>query len=183
MNNRRWAITKIASAVLLLAYCASAQDHKWAGRTLDGLEQTIHDRLATLPYHGVFDTVDFELQGKTVVLTGFVVKDTFPERAVRALKQIDGVEQVVNHLEVLPSSRRDDVLRKNIYEAVFENGSVPGEGIYAGSAIHIVVKNGFVTLEGVVNSDNARNEIQVKTLRVTPHVANNLRVSPDSGTK
>jgi osmotically-inducible protein OsmY len=177
------AITRIAGAALLLAFGASAQDHKWAGRTLDGLEQTIHDRLAALPYHGVFDTVNFELQGKTVVLTGFVVKDTFPDRAVSALKQIDGVEQVVNHLEVLPSSRRDDVLRKNIYQAVFENGSSPGEGEYAGSAIHIVVKNGFVTLEGVVNSDTIRNDIQVKTLRVTPHVANNLRVSADSGTK
>jgi hyperosmotically inducible periplasmic protein len=183
MNNRRWAITRIASAALLLAFCASAQEHKWAGRTLDGLEQSIHDRLAALPYHGVFDTVNFELQGKTVVLTGFVVKDTFPERAVRALKQIDGVEQVVNHLEVLPSSRRDDVLRKNIYQAVFEDGSGPGEGAYAGSAIHIVVKNGFVTLEGVVNSDAARNDIQVKTMRVVPHVVNNLRVSPDSGTR
>jgi hypothetical protein len=183
MNHRRWAITRIASAALLLAFSASAQDHKWAGRTLDGLEQTIHDRLASLPYHGVFDTVNFELRGKTVVLTGFVVKDTFPERAVRALKQIDGVEQVVNHLEVLPSSRRDDVLRKNLYQAVFEDGSGPGEGAYAGSAIHIVVKNGFVTLEGVVNSDATRNDIQVRSLRVTPHVANNLRVNPDSGTK
>jgi len=123
------------------------------------------------------------LQGKTVVLTGFVVKDTFPERAVRALKQVDGVEQVVNHLEVLPSSRRDDVLRKNIYQAVFEDGSGPSEGAYAGSAIHIVVKNGFVTLEGVVKSDATRNNIQVKTMRVTPHVVNNLRVSPDSGTR
>ena len=181
--NHRWAITKIASAALLLAFSASAQNHKWAGRTLDGLEQTIHDRLAALPYHGVFDTVNFELQGNTVVLTGFVVKDTFPERAVRALKQIDGVEQVVNRLEVLPSSRRDDVLRKNVYRAVFESGSGPGEGEYAASAIHIVVKNGFVTLEGVVNSDTTRNDIQVKTLRVTAHVANNLRVSADSGTE
>jgi osmotically-inducible protein OsmY len=167
---------------LPLAFGAAAQDHKWAGRTLDGLEQTIHDQLAALPYHGVFDTVNFELQGKTVVLTGFVVKDTFPERAVRALKQIDGVEQVVNHLEVLPPSRRDDVLRKNVYQVVFSSGSGPGEGKYAGSPIHIVVKNGFVTLEGVVNSDTTRNDIQVKTMRVTPHVANNLRVSADSGT-
>lgn len=38
-------------------FCALAQERKWAGRTLDDLEQTIHERLAVLPMHGVFDAL------------------------------------------------------------------------------------------------------------------------------
>ena len=125
------------------ATCVSAQEHPWTGRTLDGLEQTIHERLAQLPHHGVFDTVNFEVQGKTVVLSGYVMKETVAEKAERAVMRLDGVENVVNHIEVLPSSRRDDALRKNIYRAVFEGAPGPGEGPFADSDIHIIVKNGW----------------------------------------
>ena len=167
-----------AGVLLLFALCAFAQDHKWAGRTLDDLEQTIHDRLAALPYHGVFDTINFEVQGKTVILTGYVVKPAVPEKAVRAVRQLDGVETVVNRIEVLPSSRRDDALRKNLYRAIFENSPDSESGAYRGAAIHIIVKNGSATLEGVVSSDADRNDIQLKTVHIVPHVTNNLRVSP-----
>ena len=163
----------------LLAFSALAQEHKWAGRTLDNVEQTIHERLAVLPFHGVFDTLNFEVQGKTVVLTGHVVKESVAEKAVRAVKQLDGGEKVVNHAEVLPSSQRDDALRKNLYRALFENTVGPGEGQYSGTAIHIIVKNGAVTLEGVVKSDADRNRVFLKTAQVAGHVINNLRVSGD----
>jgi BON domain-containing protein len=177
-NFLRTVVTAGAVA-LLLAFCALAQEHKWAGRTLDDLEQTIHERLAVLPYHGIFDTLNFEVQGKTVILSGYVVKESIAEKAARAVKRLDGVENVVNHVEVLPSSQRDDALRKNVYRAIFENTPGPGEGPYAGTAIHIIVKNGFVTLEGVVNSDADRSAIYVKTLNVTTHVTDNLRVRPE----
>ena len=167
-----------AGVLLLFTLGAFAQDHKWAGRTLDDLEQTIHDRLAVLPYHGVFDTINFQVHGKTVILTGSVVKASVPEKAVKAVKQLDGVETVVNRIEVLPSSRRDDALRKNLYHAIFENTAGPGSGAYDGAAIHIIVKNGSATLEGVVSSDADRSDIQLKTVHVIPHVTNNLRVNP-----
>ena len=175
-------IRSIAAAgvvAFMLTVSVSAQEHKWAGRTLDQLEQTIHDRLAILPYHGVFDTLNFEVQGNTVILTGYVVKASVPEQAASAIKRLDGVENVVNRVQVLPESKRDDVLRKNLYRAIFENTPGPDAGAYGGAAVHIIVKNGAVTLEGVVNSDADRDGIYLKTLSVTHHVANNLRVSAD----
>jgi len=48
---------KIAGFVCATLFAASAvfaQEHKWAGRQLNDLEWTIHERLAVLPYHGVF---------------------------------------------------------------------------------------------------------------------------------
>jgi hyperosmotically inducible protein len=179
MKSLRRAATAGVVAILM-AFGALAQEHKWAGRTLDDLEQTIHERLAGLPFHGVFDTLNFEVQGKTVILSGSVLKESIAEKAVRAVKQLDGVENVVNHVEVLPSSQRDDALRKNVYRAIFENAPGQGEGAFAGSTIHIIVKNGVVTLEGVVNSDADRSAIYVKTLQVTAHVTDNLRVRPDA---
>jgi hypothetical protein len=176
MNNS--FLRKVAtggSVALLLVFGALAQEHKWAGRTLDDLEQTIHERLSVLPFHGVFDTLDFEVQGKTVVLSGYVLKESIAEKAVRAVKQLQGVEDVINHVQVLPSSQRDDALRKGLYRTIFENAG-PGEGVYAGSSIHIIVKNGSVALEGVVNSDADRSAVYVKALQVTAHVTDNLRV-------
>jgi hyperosmotically inducible protein len=172
-------VAAAGSVALLLALGALAQEHQWAGRTLDDLEQTIHERLAGLPFHGVFDTMNFEVQGKTVVLTGYVLKESIAEKAARSVRQLEGVENVVNHVEVLPSSQRDDALRKNLYRAIFDGSNSPGAGIYAGTAIHLIVKNGAVTLEGVVNSDADRSSVYVKALQVTAHVSDNLRVRTD----
>ncbi len=112
---------RIAGAALLAAFCALAQEHRWAGRTLDDFEWIIHERLASLPFHGVFDLLRFEVQGKTVILSGQVIKDSVKQNAERAIRQLNGVERVVNHIEVLPSSRRDDVLRTNLYHAIYES--------------------------------------------------------------
>lgn len=172
---------QLGSVGLLLASSTLAQEHKWAGRTLDDLEQTIHERLPVLPFHGVFNTLNFEVQGKTVVLSGYVAKESIAEKAVRVVRQLDGVENVVNHVEVLPSSRRDDALRKSLYRSIFENSPGPDQGLYGDAAIHIVVKNGFVTLEGVVNSDADRGAIYSRAVHATPHVTDNLRVRTGQG--
>src|ERR1700733_2782679 len=120
-NNLMKRISRIAFATLLIGFCASAQEHKWAGRTLNSFEWTIHERLAVLPSYGVFDTVRFEVQGKTVTLSGQVVKETVKQNAERAVGRVDGIENVVNQIEVLPSSRRDDALRMNVYRAIYES--------------------------------------------------------------
>jgi hypothetical protein len=78
-------ISRIGIATLLVALCGFGQEHKWAGRTLDDLEWTIHERLADLPHHGVFDTLRFEVQGKTVILSGQVVKESVKQNAERAV--------------------------------------------------------------------------------------------------
>ncbi len=172
-------ISRIACATLLVAFCASAQEHPWAGRTLDGLEWTIHERLAVLPSYGVFDTVRFEVQGKTVTLTGQVVKESVKQNAERMVKRIDGVEKVVNHIELLPSSRSDDALRMNVYRAIYEKQPLEKYGTRGAPSIHIIVKDGWVTLEGVVDSDADRSLIHLRALKASAHVSDNLRVAPE----
>ena len=168
----------IGCVTMLFASYAFAQHHKWAGRTLDDFEWTIHETLATLPSSGVFDTVRFEVQGKTITLTGQVVSESVKQNAERVLRQLDGVDNVVNQIEVLPSSRRDDALRMNVYRALYEKQPLEKYGTRAAPSIHIIVKNGWVTLEGVVDSDADRSAAHLRALSVTPHVSDNLRVAP-----
>ncbi len=176
-NNLLQRISRIGCATLLAAFSALAQEHQWAGRTLDDFEWRIHERLAALPSHGVFDTVRFEVDGKTVTLSGQVVKESAKQNAERAVSHLDGVEKVVNHIEVLPSSRRDDALRTNMYRALYQNQPLEKYATGEAPPIHIIVKNGWVTLEGVVSSDADRSKAHLKALEVTAHVSDNLRVA------
>jgi len=171
---------KIGCVSMLAALCALAQDHKWAGRTLDGFESTIHERLAVLPYHGVFNTLNFEVQGQTVILSGEVVNLKTKQDAERAIKQLDGVERVINHIEVLPSSKRDEALRMNVYRAIYGAEPLKKYSDRSAPAIQIIVKNGWVTLEGVVDSNADRSAVHLQVLKVTAHVSDNLRVAPQA---
>jgi hyperosmotically inducible protein len=178
-NKMMQNISRIGCALMLAAFCASAQEHPWAGRTLDNLEWTIHERLAVLPSYGVFDTVRFELQGKTVTLSGQVIKESVKRNAERWVRQIPGVETVVNHIEVLPSSRRDDALRMNVYRAIYEKEPLEKYGTRGAPSIHIIVKDGWVSLEGVVDSDTDRTMIHLLASQATSHVSDHLRVATE----
>lgn len=172
-------VTSAGSVTLLLALAGFAQDHKWAGRTLDSLEWAVHERLAALPSHGVFDTLRFELHEKTVTLSGQVVKESIKQTAENAVNQIAGVNNVVNKIEVLPSSRRDDALRMSVYRAVYEKQPLEKYGTRGSPSIHIIVKDGWVSLEGVVDSDEDRSMVHLRALKVTAHLTDNLRVAPE----
>jgi hyperosmotically inducible periplasmic protein len=171
-NNLMQRISKMAGVILLAALSAWAQDHRWAGRPLETLEWTIHEKLAALPSYGVFDTIRFEVQGNTVTLSGQVVKESVKQNAERLVKQLNGVGSIVNNIEVLPSSRRDDALRMNVYRAIYAKQPAP--------PIHIIVKDGWVTLEGVVDSETDRSMVRLRALNATPHLFDNLRVTPEA---
>jgi hyperosmotically inducible periplasmic protein len=175
-QNLKQRFFRVACAMLFTSLCTFAQEHKWAGRTLNEFEWTIHERLAELPSHGVFDTLRFEVQGTTVTLSGLVVRDSVRQNAERAVAQVGGVEHIVNRIEVLPSSRRDDALRMNVYRAIYESEPLEKYGTRNVSPIHIIVRNGWVSLEGVVDSDADRSMVHLRALKVTGHVSDNLRL-------
>jgi hyperosmotically inducible protein len=114
----------------------------------------VRHELATLPYYGVFDWLEFVVQpDNTVVLRGQVVRPTTKSDAEARVKEIDGVSRVVNEIEVLPLSGVDDRLRIAVYRALYNwNSPLFRYATQAVPPIHIVVKNGHVTLKGVVDS-------------------------------
>ena len=118
------------------------------------LAEQIRSRLVTLPYYDVFDWLEGDVQPDgTVTLRGQVVRPTTKSGAESRVRDIEGVERVVNEIEVLPVSQNDERLRRALYRAIYSNNSPLFR--YATRAvppIHIIVSNGRATLKGVVAS-------------------------------
>jgi hyperosmotically inducible protein len=155
-----------------------AADRTVTNRGQERIVKEVRHELVMLPYYGVFDNLAFRTDGTTVTLLGQVTRPTLKSDAENVVKDIEGVERVVNQIEVLPVSPMDDRIRLATYRAVY---STPGLDRYALNAvppIHIIVNNGKVTLEGVVANEADKNLAGVKANGVSGvfSLTNNLRV-------
>lgn len=114
----------------------------------------IRHELATLPYYGVFDWLEFEVRpDNTVVLKGQVVRPTTKSDAEARVKGIDGVAGVINQIEVLPLSPSDDRLRLALYRTLYNwDSPLFRYATQSVPPIHIIVANGRATLKGIVDS-------------------------------
>jgi hyperosmotically inducible protein len=141
-------------------------------------ESRIRKRLVTLPYYGVFDNLGYKLDGSTVTLYGQVVRPATRKDAERRVAKIEGVERVINTIEVLPLSRFDDSIRVRTFRAIFRAGGLYRYAAGVNPAIHIIVNRGHVTLEGVVASrgDSQLAYIAANQVSGVFSVTNNLRI-------
>ena len=114
------------------------------------IEREARHELVMLPYYGVFDNLAFRVEGETLTLQGQVTQPTLKKDAERAVTNIEGVEHVVNNIEVLPLSSADDRTRLAVYRAIYGNSALNRYALQAVPPIHMIVKNGHVTLEGTV---------------------------------
>jgi hypothetical protein len=71
------------------------------------LNDQVHHNLLMLPWYGVFDNLEYQINGTEVILTGEVTSEhgVTKDDAGRAVKSIPGVTNVVNNIEVLPHRR------------------------------------------------------------------------------
>jgi osmotically-inducible protein OsmY len=147
--------------------------------TPKSLDERVRHELLMLPYYNVFDELSFQVKGDQVVLLGEVTTPTLRHDAERVVKAIPGVEAVKNNIEVLPLSRYDDSLRLAVLRAVYWQPGLDRYGLGTQPSIRIIVKNGNVTLSGVVNSEVDRNLAALRANGVPGvfSVTNNLRVA------
>jgi len=138
----------------------------------------VRHELVMLPYYNVFDNLAFKVDGSTVTLLGQVTRPTMKSDAERVVKNIEGVEKVVNNIQVLPLSPNDDRIRMAVYRAIYSQPALQRYGMQAVPPIHIIVNNGNVTLEGVVASEADKNiaNVQANGVPGVFSVKNNLRV-------
>jgi hyperosmotically inducible protein len=142
------------SAVLTVALASPA----WAATNRKNLE-VFHDVSKTVQRYSfftIFDSVHASVVNGVVTLDG---KVTMPYKAsdiAKRVAKIDGVTQVVNHLEVLPVSQFDNQLRVRIARAIYSNSSLSNYGLGPNPSIHIIVERGHVTLDGVVMNNMDR---------------------------
>ncbi len=137
----------------------------------------VRHQLVMLPFYSVFDNLVYKVQGGTVTLMGSVTRPTLKKDAETEVKEIEGVEHVVNNIEVLPVSPMDDQIRRAMYRTIYSE-TLQRYSIQAVPPIHIIVKNGHVTLEGVVANETDKNVAGIRANGVPGvfSVTNNLRV-------
>src|ERR1700739_2038548 len=151
----------------------------------ENLVKEVRHQLLLLPYYSVFDNLLFKVEGDKVTLLGQVVRPTLKSDAENAVKSIEGVASVNNQIEVLAVSPMDDQLRRAVYRAIYGDTVLSRYGMSALPSIHIIVKNGNVTLEGVVDSESDKNLANLRSSAVPNvfSVTNNLVVGSNGKTK
>ena len=170
------ALTLFALASLSFA---NAQGNAPA-KAEDRIAREVRHELLMLPYYGVFDSIGFKVEGYNVTLVGQVVRPTTKSDAENAVKRIEGVEKVDNKIEVLPPSPSDDRLRLVLYRTIYGYPALEKYALGVQKPIRIIVNNGHVTLEGVVDNATDKNlaELRAKGVPGIFSVTDNLQVVP-----
>lgn len=123
------------------------------------IERALRHELS--PLVGVFDHVAFKLDNDgTVTLLGQVREPTLKTQIEEDTMKVAGIKRVRNQIEVLPPLPSDDEIRTAVYNAIYSQSGLARYRLMAVSPVHIIVKNGFVTLEGIVA--NRLEHAQVK---------------------
>jgi hyperosmotically inducible protein len=176
----------LSLVVLVFAFACSmhAQSNRDAvgQKGLDRIVREVHHELVMLPYYGVFDNLSYKVDPDgTVTLMGQVARPTLKSDAENAVKRIEGVEKVINNIEVLPTSINDDRIRRDVYRAIYGNSVLAPYQMRAVPPIHIIVKNGHVALEGVVARamDKQIAGMQANSVPGVFSVDNNLQVEEE----
>ena len=147
-------------------------------RGQDRITREVRHELVMLPYYGVFDNLLYRVDGTNVTLMGQVTRPTLKSDAENVVKKIEGVTHVDNQIEVLPLSSMDDQIRIAEYRSIYGKPGLDRYAMQAVPPIHIIVKNGNVTLEGAVSSEADKNQagIYAKAVPNVFGVTNNLQV-------
>ncbi|HEX4595298.1 MAG TPA: BON domain-containing protein [Bryobacteraceae bacterium] len=167
----RGKLNRVVLGVLILCstVAAAKRDKKHDDAFVAGdpaenrIAKEVRHQLVMLPYYGVFDDLAFQLEGGTVTLIGAVTRPTLKSDAEKAVKRVEGVTQVNNNIEVLPLSPNDDQIRRAEYRAIYGDPAISDRyGFRAIPSIHIIVRNGQVTLEGVVANQGDKNLVGIR---------------------
>jgi len=197
----RGTLTVVLSVTLCAAQTPKSNDQSVQTQSANGAAQTgtrspatspeslqklankIRHELVMLPYYDVYDNLYFRIQGRTVTLLGETPNATTKSDAGNVVKRIEGVDQVINDIEVLPPNPADERIRRATYRAIYSYGPLFKYSHAPVPPIHIIVKNGRVTLEGIVDSESDKQMAGMQANQVpgTFQITNNLRVVSSSG--
>src|ERR1700739_3499699 len=149
------ALTVLSPIAALASPSPQNPDNRQAGvlsqKGIDRIVREVHHELVMLPFYGVFDNLAYKVAPDgTVTLLGQVSRPTLKSDAENVVKRIECVEKGENQIRFFPASPNDDRIRRATYRAIYGNSVLSQYQLRAVPPIHIIVKNGHVTLEGGV---------------------------------
>jgi hyperosmotically inducible periplasmic protein len=129
------------------------------------LARQVRHNLLMLPYYSIFSDLAFQVNGSVVTLEGACPPEppwNIKSDAENVVKRTPGVTQVINNIRLLPLSDMDWQIRRALVRAIYGDANIGMRyGYQALPSIHIIVDNGHVTLEGVV--DNQFDDTVIRT--------------------
>ena len=187
MKSRNLGRFGMVAALLMGAVLAAAGTAPQALAPSDeALAQKVRHEIVMYSRYTLWDNINLSVDNGNVELTGAVSQPYKKSEIGKIVQKIPGVVSLTNRLEVLPLSPMDDQLRLHVARAIFRDPSLSRYAIQAVPPIHIIVSNGHVTLEGVVNNNM---EKQLAGMRAASAglsfgaITNNLRVENQPGKK
>jgi hyperosmotically inducible protein len=185
----------IRSILVVTAWCVIASAGTWASdkgaqgpvppdrgsqKYEQWLTREVGHELIQVPWLSVFDNLQYSVKGSEVTLSGQVWQPVTKQDAATAVKGIEGVTKVNNNIEVLPLSPMDDQTRRAEYRAIYGFPELQRYAMGVLPSIHIIVKNGHVTLAGSVDNQMDKNvvEIRAKSVPNVFSVTDELQVRP-----
>jgi hyperosmotically inducible protein len=156
----------------------NAQVGTGSQRLQDRISREVFHELVMLPQLTIFDNLQYKVDGSKVTLMGQVENAILKDSAEKAVKRIEGVDAVNDQIEILPPSPNDDRIRQQVARTIFNDERLFRYSMGSVPPIHIIVKNGHVALEGVVNSqaDKDAAELRAKSVPGVFSVENHLQV-------
>ena len=178
MKNRfpfKWML----ASMVIAAGAAMAANTNPAGGSNDTLiaQKVVHE-IRIYPRYTMWDNISVRVHDGDVELQGQVSQPFKKADLGRIAQRISGVRSVTNQIEVLPTSFFDDRIRLAVARAIYRDPVLSRYAIQAVPPIHIIVDNGHVTLEGVVNSPMEKNVAGIRASQGLSfgQVTNNLQV-------
>lgn len=175
----------LAGGSLAKTIPADPQSSSGSQKMQDRITREVRHELVMIPQLSIFDNLAYKVDGGTVTLLGQVRNPVIKDSAERAVKGIEGVQRVDNQIEVLPLSPNDDRIRRQVARAIFNDSRLFQYSLGAVPPIHIIVKGGHVTLEGVVGNQGDKNVANIRANGVPGvfSVTNNLQVENSTESK
>jgi hyperosmotically inducible protein len=173
MRTAKRIVTTITAGVGLMGLTLLAATNP----TPRTLEDQVRHEILMVPYIGVFDNLNYQVDNGVVTLSGEVVDPVRKTDVENVVKNIPGVTAVNDQIEVLPLSPMDNQIRFRTLHTLLR--SAPLDKYFQGvqPSIRIIVKNGDVTLDGVVlnNGDRQLAYMAANGVPGVFSVTNNLR--------
>jgi len=140
-------------------------------------EKLIYDRVG----YGTtaFNAFTIGVQNGVVTLGGTAYGPTDKDSAISLVSNYPGVKDVIDNIEVAPTSPMDDRIRLAEARAIYGAPQLNKYAIDPAKPIRITVVNGNVTLSGVVDSQGDKDVANIRANGVSGvfKVTNNLEVA------
>jgi osmotically-inducible protein OsmY len=149
------------------------------------LQAQLSDKLSydRIGYGIMFNALTLKVENGVVTVGGDVRDYPSRDSAIAIVETAPGVKDVIDEINVLPTSTFDDDLRIRVARAIYGYPTMKKYAVVPQKPIRIIVENGRVTLYGVVDSNMDRQiaETQAKSVPNVFSVDNQLVVANSKG--